>query len=201
MPPVDEDVRTEERSSTLPPPVRAGIGLVAAGVDQAKHLPGKVGGLATLPLRGLAFVATARETVERTYEELSNRGETIVARWRGTPRPRRTGNGRGDHDGQAAAAPDVEDRVPDVEEVVDPFGLSEQVSEAVGEATPGATLSHDQLPLEDYDHLTLGSLRARLPRLDAVALVQLRDYERAHAHRLPVLTMIENRIAKVSQQP
>jgi hypothetical protein len=192
MPPVDEAVRTEDRTTKLPPPLRAGIGLVAAGVSQAKSLPSHVGDLATLPMRGLAFVATARETVERAYEELSNRGETVVARWRGVQEPRQTPD---------APPPAAEDRVPDVEEITDPFGLPEQVAEAITEAAPGATLSHDQLPLEDYDHLTLGSLRARLPRLDAVALVQLRDYERAHAHRLPVLTMLENRIAKIGNTP
>jgi hypothetical protein len=194
MPPVDEALRTD--TTKLPPPVRAGIGLVAAGVsqakEQAKHLPGRFGGLAMLPMRGLELVATARETVERTYEELSNRGETIVARWRGQAEPRQTAT---------APPPAAKERVPDVEEIVDPFGLPAQVAEAVVDATPGATLSHDELPLEDYDHLTLGSLRARLPRLDPVALVQLRDYERAHAHRLPVLTMLENRIAKVSNTP
>ena len=63
---------------------------------------------------------------------------------------------------------------------------------------PGATLSHDELPLSDYDHLTLPSLRARLARLDLASLVQLLDYEKAHANRLPVVTMLENRIAKLS---
>ncbi|HEU0129860.1 MAG TPA: hypothetical protein VFQ85_02575 [Mycobacteriales bacterium] len=193
MPPVDQAERTERRDSVLPPPVRAGIGLVAAGMERAKHLPkgipGGISGLSTLPLRGLAFVATARETVERTYEELTNRGETIVARWRHRPEPRQTAT---------PPAPEAEERVPDVAEVVEPFGLSDEVVEAVEEATPGATLTHDQLPLEDFDHLTIGQLRSRLVRLDPVALVQLRDYERAHAHRLPVLTMIENRIAKVA---
>ncbi|HEV2889570.1 MAG TPA: hypothetical protein VGX28_04270 [Frankiaceae bacterium] len=204
MPPVDEAVRSEERSGMIPPPVRAGIGLVASGVDTAKSIPGRlgrtlgehVGDIATLPLRGLALVARTRETVERTYEELSNRGETIVARWRGRPEPRQTAND---------AVEEATERLEEVaettlEEVTNPFGLSEQVTEAIEEATPGAVLAHDQLPLEDYDHLTLGSLRARLPRLDAVALVQLLDYERAHAHRLPVLTMIENRIAKIGAQ-
>ncbi|HEX8002325.1 MAG TPA: hypothetical protein VF519_06485 [Mycobacteriales bacterium] len=203
MPPVDEAVRSEERSGMIPPPVRAGIGLVASGVETAKHIPGRLtrtlgdhaGDLATLPLRGLAFVAKARETVERTYEELSNRGETIVARWRGRPEPRQTANDRVEE----ATERLVETAATTVEEVTDPFGLPEQVTEAIEEATPGAMLGHDELPLEDYDHLTLGSLRARLPKLDAVALVQLRDYERAHAHRLPVLTMLENRLAKISQ--
>lgn len=206
MPPVDEAVRSEERSGMIPPPVRAGIGLVASGVESAKGVPAKLGravgdhlgDVAMLPLRGLAFVAKARETVERTYEELTNRGETIVARWRGKPEPRQTQNGATDTVEQTIEQT-AEEAEAAVEEVTDPFGLPEQVAEAIEEATPGATLTHDQLPLDDYDHLTLGQLRSRLVRLDAVSLVQLRDYERAHAHRLPILTMIENRIAKLGQ--
>lgn len=216
MPPVDEAVRSEERSGMIPPPVRAGIGLVASGMETAKSIPSKLGDhlgdIAMLPLRGLAFVAKTRETVERTYEELSNRGETIVARWRGKPEPRQTMNGAANGaatDTDTKTKPEDEEQertlTPEeaeaaVEEAINPFGLPEQITEAIEEATPGATLTHDQLPLEDYDHLTLGSLRARLPRLDAVALVQLLDYERAHAHRLPVLTMLENRIAKLGSQ-
>jgi hypothetical protein len=201
MPPVDEAVRSDH--ATLPPPLRAGLGLVAAGVDRAKHLPEhlpsnlprkvSLADLATLPMRGLSFLATARETVERTYEELSNRGETVIARWRNQPEPRQTT--------APLAATATTTMAEAVEQVIDPFGLPEPIAEAVVDATPGATLSHDELPLDDYDHLTLGSLRARLAKLDAVALVQLRDYERAHAHRLPVLTMLENRIAKVTSTP
>jgi hypothetical protein len=64
--------------------------------------------------------------------------------------------------------------------------------------TPEApVLPADELPIEDFDHLTLGSLRARLARLDAVELGQLLAYERAHANRANVMTMLENRIAKV----
>ena len=209
MPPVDEAVRSEERSGMIPPPVRAGIGLVATGMTSAKTIPGRLGqavgdhlgDLVTLPMRGLAFVAKTRESVERTYEELTNRGETIVARWRGKPQPRQTvqNGAAGDTVEDTTVEQTAEEAQAAVEEITDPFGLPEQITEAIEEATPGATLTHDQLPLEDYDHLTLGSLRARLSRLDVVSLVQLRDYERAHAHRLPVLTMIENRIAKVSQ--
>jgi hypothetical protein len=186
MPAVDEDVRTEDR--TLPPPLRAGIGLVAAGVERAKHLPdaipGGLAGLAQLPMRGLAFVATAREAVERTYEELSNRGETVVAHWRHRPEPRQTA--------QPPAAPATV-AAPVIPEPVH-VDLTDDVK-------PGATLSHGELPLDDYDHLTLGSLRARLAKLDLVALVQLRDYERVHAARVPVLTMLDNRIAKVTATP
>ena len=178
---VDKPI-TEQPAGTLLPPLRAGIGLVAAGVERARHV--NVTSVATLPLRGLAALVQARDAVERTYEELSNRGETVIARWRGRPAPRQT----------AEPLP-----VPD--EVANPFGLPDDVTTAIDEAAPGATLAHDQLPLDDYDHLTLGSLRARLPKLDAVALVQLLDYERAHAHRLTVLTMLENRIAKINATP
>jgi hypothetical protein len=177
--PVDQAARSapapDRTTSPLPPPVRAGIGLVAAGVDQAKRLPARVSlaDVAGLPIRGLAYVAAAREAVERTYEELANRGETVVARWRHQPLPRQT----------AAAPP--------------PAGAGVAAPIDLAGATPGATLAHDALPLDDYDHLTLGSLRARLPRLDAVALAQLLDYERVHANRLPVLTLLQNRLAKI----
>jgi hypothetical protein len=78
-----------------------------------------------------------------------------------------------------------------------PVVLPDAVEQALTEVTPGAELNHDELPLADYDHLTLGSLRARLPKLDAVELTQLLDYERAHANRLPVVVMMENRLRKL----
>jgi hypothetical protein len=73
----------------------------------------------------------------------------------------------------------------------------ERVSSAVG----GAVLDHDDLPLPDYDHLTLGSLRGRMRALDVPQLVQVRDYEKAHANRLPIVTMLDNRIAKLATDP
>lgn len=184
MAPVDQAERTDSRTGTLPPPLRIGLDLVVTGVERARHLPlPGVGDLAGLPRKGVAILSTARHLATVAYDELTHRGEDVVARLLHHDNP--TVN-----DTPAAAADTVE-------EVTDPFGLPEEVVEAVEEAPPGATLTHDQLPLDDYDHLTLGSLRARLARLDAVALVQLRDYERAHAHRLPVLTMLENRLAKI----
>ena len=73
----------------------------------------------------------------------------------------------------------------------------ERVSETIG----GEVLPHDQLPLPDYDHLTLGSLRGRMRSLDVPQLVQVRDYEKAHANRLPIVTMLDNRIAKLATDP
>lgn len=59
-------------------------------------------------------------------------------------------------------------------------------------------LAHDDLPLPDYDHLTLGSLRSRLRALTPAHLEQVLAYERAHANRLQVVRMFENRLAKLA---
>lgn len=63
---------------------------------------------------------------------------------------------------------------------------------------PDAVSAAD-LPIENYEGLTLASIRARLPRLDAIDIETLRDYERAHGKRLPVLTMLENRLTKLAR--
>lgn len=73
----------------------------------------------------------------------------------------------------------------------------ERVSSVVGGPVP----EHDDLPLPDYDHMTLGSLRGRMRSLDVPQLVQIRDYEKAHADRLPIVTMLDNRIAKLATDP
>jgi hypothetical protein len=52
-------------------------------------------------------------------------------------------------------------------------------------------------PLPGYDDLSLPSLRARLRTLDAPALEAMIGYEKAHACREPVLTMLERRLAKI----
>jgi len=73
----------------------------------------------------------------------------------------------------------------------------ERVSAVLG----GTVLPHDELPLPDYDHLTLGAVRGRMRSLDLPQLVQLRDYEQAKANRLPIVTMLDNRIAKLASNP
>jgi len=73
----------------------------------------------------------------------------------------------------------------------------ERVSATIG----GEVLSHDELPLPDFDHLTLGAVRGRMRSLDIPQLVQLRDYEKAKANRFPIVTMLDNRIAKLASDP
>lgn len=53
--------------------------------------------------------------------------------------------------------------------------------------------SSSELPLPDYDHLTLGALETRLHGLGSSEIGLLLDFEHAHAARLPVLTLLENR--------
>ncbi|MDQ1673048.1 MAG: hypothetical protein QOC98_1610, partial [Frankiaceae bacterium] len=63
--------------------------------------------------------------------------------------------------------------------------------------TEQRSLDRDELPLPDYDHLTLGELPTRIGSLDAEALRQLLAYERGHGDRLPVVQVLEHRLAAV----
>src|SRR3954468_5306226 len=96
------------------------------------------------------------------------------------------------------AQPPLKTRPPlgDAATVVPPPATAPVLDPATIAGT-SATPSVDDLPIEDYDHVTIGSLRARLARLDAIELATIIDYERAHAARANVLTMLENRITKV----
>ncbi len=53
-------------------------------------------------------------------------------------------------------------------------------------------------PLPGYDDLSIASLRARLRVLDAATIQATLAYEKAHARREPVITMLERRLAKIS---
>lgn len=77
------------------------------------------------------------------------------------------------------------------------------VEQAVASVSGGsaAEVTRDELPLPDYDHMTLGSLRGRMRALSVEQLVGVRAYEKAHADRLPIVTMLDNRIAKLSATP
>jgi hypothetical protein len=76
-----------------------------------------------------------------------------------------------------------------------------EVVERLSATVGGPVLEHGDLPLPDYDHMTLGSLRGRMRSLDLPQLIQVRDYEKAHADRLPIVTMLDNRIAKLANDP
>jgi hypothetical protein len=71
-------------------------------------------------------------------------------------------------------------------------------SNIVPEDTPAAAASAE-LPVPNYDDLTIASLRARLRNLSADQLAQLVAYEKSHANRADVITMFERRIAKLAE--
>jgi hypothetical protein len=99
---------------------------------------------------------------------------------------------------EPVTAPPAETPPPGLSE---PVTLPEDVLEDVAQLTPGDELAHADLPLEDFDHQTVPQLRGRLRTLELPELIQLRDYEQAHGARLPVLTLLDNRIAKLVAQP
>ncbi|GAA1976526.1 hypothetical protein GCM10009718_10960 [Isoptericola halotolerans] len=55
----------------------------------------------------------------------------------------------------------------------------------------------DDLPLPDYDHLPVGTLAHRVRQLDADGLEKVIAYERAHGRRVPVLTVLEQRLEEL----
>ena len=56
-----------------------------------------------------------------------------------------------------------------------------------------------ELPLANYDDLSIASLRARLRNLSTDQLGQLIEYEKGHAGRADVISMFERRIAKLAE--
>src|SRR4051812_3363700 len=57
----------------------------------------------------------------------------------------------------------------------------------------------DNLPLPDYDHLTLPELTSRVRTLDAEGVEALAEHERAHGDRLPVLQVLQERLGQLRE--
>lgn len=189
-----------------------GSGLFAAGLRSVRRLPDSARERAArLPAAGLQVALDVAEAVLREYRRVRERGLRAALPFTGeadaepavatpppaapAPPPRRVG------EPTLTVVPDAEPPAAAVEAGAPGVATetAERVEEAVESAgvADGATLSSTELPLPTYDQLTLGQIRGRLRRLDVADLVQLRDYEKAHANRLQVVTMLENRIAKL----
>ena len=67
-------------------------------------------------------------------------------------------------------------------------------------AAPPAKPAPTAPPLPGYDDLSLPSLRARLRTLDATGITAMLDYEKTHARRDEVISMLERRLAKISTE-
>lgn len=57
--------------------------------------------------------------------------------------------------------------------------------------------AHSTLPLPDYDHLPLGGLESRIRSLSSDEVETLLAYERAHAHRVPVVELLGTRLDRL----
>ncbi|HST66434.1 MAG TPA: hypothetical protein VLM05_14710 [Mycobacteriales bacterium] len=170
-------------------PIAAAVGLVATAADGVRRLP------------------QVLDSARRRYDELAEHGREVLA-GRGSaptfddaapgpvavPLTDSPGSWRDAVDEDALITEPPAAPVPPIGRT-EPVVLPEDVQDDVAQLTPGADLAHADLPLADFDHLTVPQLRGRIRRLELVELVQLRDYEQAHAHRLPVLTMLDNRVA------
>ena len=166
------------------------FGVACYGIKEAARIP-----LAAVRLPAVAIhqALVASETLWRGYEQIAQRGADVlrVARNRaGPPAPAEPPIG---------APPEKPPDLPPRADVVTRAATAAQHAAEHGEAEAG--VSRDELPIPDFDHVTAGSLRGRLRRLSLDELRTLRDYEQAHAARLPILTMLENRIAKLELTP
>jgi hypothetical protein len=180
-------------------PLAFAVGAAAAAAEEARRVPDR---LLALPPAARQLVRSAAERSRTRYEELAARGERIVLGAGGEPDA-----GLPIDQASAGAMPDLELVEPvEPSAPAEPAGPSRPprsgaVRVAAAAKAPGAVLGHDELPLEDFDHLTLPQLRGRIRALDEVELARLRDYERAHGDRLPVLTLLDNRITALQAQP
>ncbi|HEY6296580.1 MAG TPA: hypothetical protein VIX15_13010 [Streptosporangiaceae bacterium] len=94
-------------------------------------------------------------------------------------------------DEPTAAAPVT----PAVSEPEPPVAAAPGAAEAVPE--PSSAPADAEPPLPNYGQLSIASLRARLRNLDVTQVRGLVEYEKGHAGRTDVLTMLERRIAKL----
>ena len=203
--------------SPVPTPVAAALGIVPTVLDGVCRLPGKA---VQLPVFALSSALNGLDNARREYDALAKRGEQLLARLRGTSLDD-IEDAVEDLSAAVAGAGPVADPAEEVTDDEEPKGMPtpkatqpdatrvdtaaapdvvqtvEQVAQQLGAEVP----THDNLPLPDYDHLTLGSLRGRMRSLDLPQLVAVREYEKAHADRLPIVTMLDNRIAKLASDP
>jgi hypothetical protein len=155
----------------VPKPLLAALGALA----EARRLPAHAMSLGVTLL-------SASYTLREDYAALAVRGERVVTELFGG--------------GETPAEP----AVPPAPEPV----LAEEsvvVTDAVAHvADPLDTPRTLPEPLEGYDGMTLGALRGRLRSLTPEDLERTLQYERAHAHRIPVVTLLEHRLAKLAAE-
>jgi hypothetical protein len=196
-------------ATPVPKNVAAALGLVPTVLGGVRRLPAKA---VQLPVIAVGSALAGIDAAKREYDELAERGERLIGRLRGGAAQNGATYGKAEDAVQGVAmAQGVSvatgvSVTPDVSTAPQPVRVDSAASaeviervEAIAQNIDAPLITdHGALPLPDYDHMTLGSLRGRLRSLDLQQLVQLRDYEKSKADRLPVVTMLDNRIAKLS---
>ncbi|MDX6254622.1 MAG: hypothetical protein QOJ11_956 [Frankiales bacterium] len=181
------------------------LGLVALGAAGLRAAPEVA---AKLPVRAAGVALVASERAQQEIDALLVRGAEL----RGTL--------TGLLAGRLLGPPIVEDEPAEV----DPFDLillddDPVETEFPGDETadeaprtplvvvaPAVTVtvvpdgSPDGLPLEGFDEMSLGAMRAKARQLGIGELETLLDHERTHGRRDGVLSLLETRIAQLQQE-
>ncbi len=191
---------------------RQGAGLLGAAVDLAVHQTRRLPQLALrLPALGAGFALVAAETLRQqartqgTGVGIMLHPDAVVAALKAafdTVRPLADDfevNEEAQQIAERARAASERTAATSqaARDVGAPGAATPLVDKAVDEVGALEVPDRTELPISDFDNATLASLRARLRALTIEQLLQLREYEQAHAHRLPVITLLENRIAKL----
>jgi hypothetical protein len=217
----------ESPSHPLPKPVSAYVGLLLAAVEDTREPGASViARIARLPIATFGQLLTARQRYDELAQQGDVVIDAVVGMVRHSL-GRDDDDELDFEDDSSWAAADFAGGTDDDAAVTsiagfapngtDPFA-EDELSESPGDPEPaptplqqleefsvpeeigaqaGGLKAAKDLPLEDFDHMTAPQLRGRLRRLDRVQLVQLLDYERAHAHRVPIVVMLENRLTKL----
>ncbi len=198
-------------SHPVPKPVSAYVGLLLAAVEDTRE-PGAsvVARIARLPIATFGQLLTARQR----YDELAEQGDVVIDAVVGMVRH---SLGRDSDLDEELESFDGEDSAWFADDFASPGRMDAAVTSIVGRSGNGSPLERLEqfsvpaevgaqagglkaaadLPLADFDHMTAPQLRGRLRTLDRVQLVQLLDYERVHANRVPIVLMLENRLTKL----
>jgi hypothetical protein len=173
------------------------LGLLALGASTLRAAPDLA---AKIPVRAAGAALVATERAQQELDTLLVRGAELRATLGGLLASRLLG------------PPIVEDEPAEV----DPFDLillEEPVEDEVYEdpvprtplvvVTPAVTVvttPADGLPVEGFDELSLGAVRAKARLLTISELETLLDHERTHGRRDGVLSLLETRIAQLQQE-
>ncbi|SHN06569.1 hypothetical protein [Cryptosporangium aurantiacum] len=91
-------------------------------------------------------------------------------------------------------------KVPSAEGAPTPAAAHAEAAALLAEVSPDAAKSltaNDELPVKNWDGLTIAAIRQRTRSLSDQDILTLLAYERAHASRPAVILNLENRLAKL----